>query len=123
MSVMFDEPRFLKLDLLSMSWIEDNALGNGRAIPISAIMGSLNRIGLLKTVLQGSLGMDKHGNPLVKQEDISDIYEGYIANAGDLTDLQKTLQEIYEMATKNPMKLAEEKKKAKAKLEDPGGKK
>ena len=123
LSVMFDESRFLKLDLMGMSWIEDNVLGNGRAIPINAIMASLNRLGLLRTVLQGALGMDKHGNPLTKAEDIQGIFEGYIANTGDLADLQKTLQEVYELATKNPMKLAAEKEKTMAKLEDPGGKK
>ena len=126
LSIMFDEPRFLRLDLLSMSWIEDNALGNIRAIPISAVMASLNRLGLLKTVLQGALGLDKHGNPITKAEDISGIFEGYIANTGDLADLQNTLQEVYEVATKNPTKLAAEreaKEKTKAKSEDPGGKK
>lgn len=122
---MFDEPRFLKLDLLSMSWIEDNVLNNGRALPISAIMGAISRVGFLRIVLQGALGME-HNNPRIKAEDIPAIVEAYIENTGNLTDLQDTLKEIYDLATKNPMKLAEEakaKEKAKAKLEDPGGKK
>lgn len=115
--VMFDESRLLRLDLMSMAWIEENVL-SGRALAINQVMLNLNRVGFLKTVLRATLGIE-HNKPKISDEDMQAIVEGYIENTGDLADLQKTLQEVYDMATKNPMKLAASREK---KVEDPGGK-
>ena len=91
-TVLFDEPRFLRLDLLSMAWIEDNVLP-GRALPIPVIMQNLNRIRFLMVVLQGAFGM-VHNEPRIKADKIQDIIEGYLVNTGHLEDLQKQLQEV-----------------------------
>jgi hypothetical protein len=109
-TVMFDEPRFLRLDLLGVAWIEDNVLP-GRALPIDVIMSNLGRIGFLKVILQAALGL-VHNEPKVKADKIPEIFEAYIENTGDLEDLKKVLQEVYSLFAKNPTKMAEERRLA-----------
>lgn len=109
-TVMFDEPRFLRLDLLAVAWIEDNVLP-GRALPIDVIMANLGRVGFLKVILQAALGL-VHNEPKVKVDKIPEIFEAYIENTGDLEDLKKVLLEVYALFAKNPTKLAEEKRLA-----------
>ena len=103
---------------MSMAWIEENVLA-GRALACNQVMLNLNRVGFLKTVLQAALGME-HNKPKINADDVQAIVEGYIENTGDLADLQTTLQEVYDLATKNPMKLAAAKEKKAT--GDPGGK-
>lgn len=112
-SAMFDEIRPLRLDIMSMSWIEDNVLA-GRAAPIEQVMKNLGRIGFLRVVLQAALGM-VHNAPRCKAEDIPAIFNGYIENTGNVEDLAVLLTEVYDLATKNPAKRAEEKAKKEAK--------
>ena len=124
-SAMFDEIRPLRLDIMSMTWIEDNALA-GRAAPIEEIIKHLDRMGFLSVVLRGALGM-VHNKPTHSVEEVSDIFNGYIENTGDVSDLAALLKEVYDLATKNPAKRAEEKAKKEAEVKSmpdpnaPGG--
>lgn len=124
-SAMFDEIRPLRLDIMSMSWIEDNTLFK-QAAPIEEIIKRLDRVGFLRVVLQGALGI-VHGKPTHSVEEVSNIFDGYIENTGDVSDLATLLKEVYDLATKNPAKRAEEKAKKEAEatqtadLNVPGG--
>jgi hypothetical protein len=117
MGAQFDETRLLRMDLASMEWIEENAL-SGRAIAINVVMNNINRTKFLKTVLRAVLGM-KDNAPIVPDDQIQAIYDGYIEKTGSREDLEKLLIDVYELAIKNPMK---SKKAKEAKTEDPGGK-
>ena len=113
----FDESRFLRLDLAAQIWIEEHAVP-GRAVPINVVIGGMNRTGFLSIVLRAALGM-VHNEPRLKEEDVSDIYEAYIEKTGDRSDLEALLREVYELASRNPIKLAREKEEKKTK--EPSG--
>jgi hypothetical protein len=120
--VQFDEKRLLRFDLNAMEWVENNVF-TSMALPISVIIGNINRIGFTRVALRGALGVRKENGiitPIFTEEQVTDLIYVYRDNVGDLEDIPAFLTKVYELSSKNLTKSAKAKEK-KTMLEDPGG--